>query len=149
MNRADLAEKLFREGYNCSQSVFGAFTDVTGMDLATSMRYASGFGAGFGKMREVCGAVSGMTMLASILKGYSDPGDREGKIATYCLVQEMIKEFEEEMGSRICRELLHIKPGEDPVEPSVRTEEYYNSRPCIHAVRTGASLVEKYLLVDN
>lgn len=146
MTRADQAERLFRQGYNCSQSVFGAFTDITGMDLETSMRYASGFGAGFGKLREVCGAVSGMTMIASILRGYSSPDDREGKIATYHLIQEMAAAFEEEMGSKICRELLNLKPGEDPAEPSVRTEEYYQSRPCIHAVRTGAEIVEKYLL---
>lgn len=146
MTRADRAEALFREGYNCCQSVFGAFTDVTGMDLETSMKYASPFGAGFGKLREVCGAVSGMTMVAGILKGYSEPTDREGKIAVYHLIQDMAAEFEKRHGTIICRELLNLKPGEDLPEPAVRTEEYYQSRPCIGAVRTAAEIVQEYLI---
>ena len=83
MSRADKAEALFREGYNCCQSVFGAFTDVTGLDLEAAMNHASPFGAGFGKLREVCGAVSGMTMMAGYLRGYSSPTDRDGKIAGF------------------------------------------------------------------
>lgn len=146
MSRADKAEALFREGYNCCQSVFGAFTDVTGLDLEAAMNHASPFGAGFGKLREVCGAVSGMTMMAGYLRGYSSPTDRDGKIAVYHLIQEMAAEFEKEHGSIICRDMLNLKPGEDLPEPAVRTEEYYQSRPCIGAVRTAASIVEKYLL---
>lgn len=146
MNRADRAEELFREGYNCCQSVFGAFTDVTGLDLETAMNHASPFGAGFGKLREVCGAVSGMTMMAGYLKGYSSPTDREGKIAVYHLIQDMAAEFEKAQGSIICRDMLNLKPGEDLPEPAVRTEEYYQSRPCISAVRTAAEIIEKYLL---
>lgn len=146
MSRADRAETLFREGYNCCQSVFGAFTDVTGMDRETAMRYASPFGAGFGKLREVCGAVSGMTMVAGLLKGYDSPTDREGKIATYHLIQEMTGEFKKRHETIICRELLNFKPGEDLPEPAVRTEEYYQSRPCIQAIRDAVDIAEKYLL---
>lgn len=148
MTRADRAEQLFREGYNCSQSVFGAFTDVTGMELQDAMRYASPFGAGFGKLREVCGAVSGMTMVAGILEGYSSPTDRDGKIAVYHLIQDMAAEFEKEHGTLICRELLNLKPGEDLPEPAVRTEEYYRSRPCIGVIRTAAEIVEKMILSE-
>jgi C_GCAxxG_C_C family probable redox protein len=144
--RADRAEALFRQGYNCSQSVFAAFADVVGMSVEEAAQLASPFGAGFGKLREVCGAVSGMTMLAGKLKGYSDPEAREEKIELYKLIQKMCAEFEEKEGSIICRELLGLEKGEDLGEPAVRTEEYYRSRPCVGACRTAAEIAEKYLL---
>jgi len=144
--RADRAEALFRQGYNCSQSVFAAFADVAGMSVEEAAQLASPFGAGFGKLREVCGAVSGMTMLAGKLKGYSDPEAREEKVELYKLVQKMCAEFEEKEGSIICRELLGLEKGEDLGEPAVRTEEYYRSRPCVGACRTAAEIAEKYLL---
>lgn len=145
-NRADRAEELFRQGYNCSQTVFAAFADVLGLTVEEAAKQASPFGAGFGKLREVCGAVSGMTMVAGHLKGYSDPTDSEGKKALYHLIQDMCAEFEKRMGSIICRDLLNIKPGEDLPEPAVRTEEYYQSRPCIKACRVAAEIAEEYLL---
>ena len=144
--RADRAEALFRQGYNCSQSVFAAFADVAGMSVEEAAQLASPFGAGFGKLREVCGAVSGMTMLAGKLKGYSDPEARDEKVELYKLVQKMCAEFEEKEGSIICRELLGLEKGEDLGEPAVRTEEYYRSRPCVGACRTAAEIAEKYLL---
>ena len=113
MNKADRAEELFRKGYNCSQSVFVAFAEELGMSEEEAARMASPFGAGFGKLREVCGAVSGMTMAAGVLRGYSDPADAQGKKALYALVQKMCREFEEKEGSLICRELLGLKKGQD------------------------------------
>ena len=146
MSRADRAEELFRQGYNCSQSVFAAFADVVGMTTEEAAKLASPFGAGFGKLREVCGAVSGMTMVAGKLCGYDYAADREGKIALYKLIQNMCAEFEAKQGTIICRELLGLKKGEDLGEPAVRTEEYYRSRPCVGACRTAAEIAEKYLL---
>ena len=146
MNRSDKAEELFRKGYNCSQSVFAAFADVLGMSVEEAAKIASPFGAGFGKLREVCGAVSGMTLVAGYLKGYDDPADYESKKELYKLIQKMCGEFEEQKGTIICRELLGLKKGEDLGEPSVRTEEYYQSRPCIGACRTAAEIADKYLL---
>ena len=146
MSRSDRAEELFRKGYNCSQSVFAAFADVLGMSVEEAAKIASPFGAGFGKLREVCGAVSDMTLAAGYLKGYDDPADYEGKKELYRLIQKMCAEFEERKGTIICRELLGLQKGEDAAEPSVRTEEYYQSRPCIGACRTAAEIAEKYLL---
>ena len=146
MNRPDKAEELFRKGYNCSQSVFAAFADVLDMTVEEAAKIASPFGAGFGKLREVCGAVSGMTLLAGYLNGYDDPADYESKKELYRLIQKMCAEFEEREGTIICRELLGLKKGEDLGEPSVRTEEYYQSRPCIGACRTAAEIAERYLL---
>ena len=146
MNRADRAEELFRQGYNCGQSVFAAFADVLGMTVEEAAKIASPFGAGFGKLREVCGAVSGMTLVAGYLKGYSDPADYESKKEVYALIRKMCAEFEDSQGSIICRELLGLKKGEDTAEPAVRTEEYYRSRPGIGACRTAAEIVEKEIL---
>lgn len=146
MNRPDKAEELFRKGYNCCQSVFASFADVLGMSVEEAAKIASPFGAGFGKLREVCGAVSGMTLAAGYLKGYDDPADYESKKELYRLIQNMCAEFKEHEGTIICRELLGLKEGEDLAEPSVRTEEYYQSRPCIGACRTAAGIAEKYLL---
>ena len=145
MTRADRAEALFREGYNCSQTVYAAFADVLGISVEEAALQASAFGGGVGGLREVCGAVSGMAMVASMLKGYSDPKDHEGKKALYKLTQEMCAEFEREMGSVICRNLLGLKPGESLPEPSIRTEEYYRSRSCVKACRVAAEITEKYL----
>lgn len=145
INRADRAEELFRQGYNCSQTVFATFADVLGITVEEAAREASPFGAGFGKLREVCGAVSGMVMVAGRLVGYSDPTDSEGKKALYHLIQEMCAEFEKKQGSIICRDLLNLKTGEDLPEPAVRTEKYYQSRPCIGACRAAAEIIEKYL----
>ena len=147
MSRADRAEELFRQGYNCGQSVFAAFADVLGLTVEEAAKIASPFGAGFGKLREVCGAVSGMTLVTGYLKGYSDPADYESKKEVYALIQKMCAEFEAREGSIICRELLGLKKGEDTAEPAVRTEEYYRSRPCIGACRTAAEIVEKEVLV--
>ena len=146
MNRADRAEELFREGYNCSQSVFAAFADVLGMSVEEAAKIASPFGAGFGKLREVCGAVSGMTLAAGYLKGYDDPADYVSKKELYALIQKMCAEFEELKGTIICRELLGLRKGEDLGEPSVRTEEYYRSRPCIGACRAATEIAQKHLL---
>ena len=148
MSRADRAEELFRQGYNCSQSVFAAFADAVGMTVEEAAGIASPFGAGFGKMREVCGAVSGMTLLAGYLRGYTDPADYEGKKELYHLIQDMCGEFEAKHGTIICRELLGLEKGQDIGEPSVRTEEYYRSRPCIGACRTAAEIAEKLLASD-
>ena len=147
MSRADRAEELFRQGYNCGQSVFAAFADVLGLTVEEAAKIASPFGAGFGKLREVCGAVSGMTLVTGYLKGYSDPADYESKKEVYALIRKMCAEFEKREGSIICRELLGLRKGEDTAEPAVRTEEYYRSRPCIGACRTAAEIVEKELLI--
>ena len=149
VDREYMAEQLFRSGYNCSQTVFATFADVTGMTEEEAAKLASPFGAGFGKMREVCGAVSGMVLLAGVLRGYSDPQDAEAKKELYALVQKMCNEFREREGSLICRELLGLKEGEDPPEPSERTEEYYQSRPCVRLCRTAAVIAEKYLIREE
>ena len=128
--REELARQAFKEGYNCSQAMVAAFSDLMEMDKKTALRLASSFGGGMGRMREVCGAVTGMFMVVGILYGYDDAKDYEGKKDTYALVQELANQFKAETGSIICRELLGLDGKDNSPVPSKRTEEYYKKRTC-------------------
>lgn len=145
MSRADRAEELFRQGCNCSQSVFVAFSDVLGMDEKAALKLSSTFGGGMGKLREVCGAVTGAFMVLGVLYGYDDVTSQEEKVRTYKMVQDFAADYKKEKGTIICRELLGLKEGEDLPEPAIRTEEYYQTRPCIGACRYAAELVERIM----
>lgn len=139
------AEMLFKQGYNCSQAVLLAFCDELNLDKETAARLASSFGGGIGRMREVCGAVSGMCMVAGLCKGYSDPKDMEGKKRHYSLIQKMANEFKEKNSSIICRELLGLSAGTDSPSPSPRTAQYYKKRPCAELVGIAAEIAAKEL----
>ena len=144
MDHSQLAAELFLSGSNCAQAVLLAFGDLTGLDRTVSARLSAPFGGGMGRMREVCGAVSGMLMVAGLLYGYSDPGEGDAnKKAHYALVQALSGKFREEWGSIICRELLKNPPSEPT--PSPRTEEYYRSRPCARMVMTAARILDDYI----
>ncbi|MBQ8297398.1 MAG: C_GCAxxG_C_C family protein [Ruminococcus sp.] len=145
INHADKACELFAQGYNCAQAVFAAFCDVTGMETETALMLSSSFGAGMGRMREVCGACSGMFMAAGLLYGYSSPEDDKTKAEHYKRIQALAESFKAEHGTVICRELLkNLKVTSSPV-PEPRTEQYYKVRPCIRFVRTAAELLDKYI----
>lgn len=143
MNHAQYAAELFVGGYNCAQAVAVAFCDVTGMDRELAAKLSSSFGGGMGRMREVCGAVSGMLMVAGILYGHDLPEDNKEKKKHYALVQELAGQFREQAGSIVCREILKNPPS-DPV-PSPRTEEYYANRPCVRMVYLAAKIMEDYI----
>ena len=141
------AKALFTEGYNCAQAVFAAFSDVTGIESETSFKLSSGFGGGMGRMREVCGAVSGMFMVLGAVEGYTSPTDNAEKMELYAKVQKLAEKFKTENGSIICRELLGGSPSSTPV-PSERTAEYYQKRPCGELVEIAADIVADYLGVN-
>ncbi|MCI6492837.1 MAG: C-GCAxxG-C-C family protein [Bacteroidales bacterium] len=147
--RVAKAGRLFKEGgYNCCQAVVLAYCDLFGMDEKTAASLSSGFGGGMGRMREVCGSVSGMVMLSGMLSPADNPSDKAGRTANYALVQEVAGEFRNINGSIICRELLGLdkKPAEgqatseSPV-PSDRTAEYYKKRPCEELVKISARII--------
>lgn len=139
------AGAYFKEGYNCSQSVFLAFEDLYDMDRKTLLKLSSSFGGGMGRLREVCGAVSGMFMVAGVLYGYDSPKDHEKKSEHYARIQELAKYYELENGSIVCRELLGIARKKDQPTPEKRTEEYYKKRPCKELVEMAASIMETYI----
>ena len=149
MGHAESARNLFIEGYNCSQAVLCAFEDVTGLDRETSAKIASSFGGGMGRMREVCGCVSGALMVLGMVYGYDDPKASLEKNDHYKLIQEFAKRFREENGSIICRELLEgvaVKPGP---EAEKRTSEYYKKRPCPDLVACAAEILDQMLDEKN
>ena len=137
------AAELFLQGYNCAQAVMVAFSDVTGLEPDFAAKMSSSFGGGMGRMREVCGAVSGMLMVAGLLYGYDTPGDDVQKKAHYALVQELAEQFRQQVGSIVCREILKNPPS-DP-NPSPRTAEYYKTRPCARMVLLAGQILDDYI----
>ena len=142
---SEIACNNFENGCNCAQAVICAFSDLTGFDNKTSMKLGSSFGGGMGRLREVCGAVSAMFMIAGLLKGYEKAGDDIGKTRQYQLIQNMAKIFKEQHGTIICRELLGLDSEDNPI-PSKRTPEYYANRPCTDFIKTAAEIVEQELM---
>ena len=143
MDHIEKAVDLFVEGYSCSQAVAMAFCDVTGLDEKLTARMASSFGGGMGRMREVCGAVSGMLLVAGLLYGYEDAADTAGKRELYAQVQAMAGQFREKMGSIVCRDLLKNPPS-DP-NPTPRTAQFYKDRPCARMVAEAARIMEAFI----
>lgn len=143
--KSEKAKELFMQGYNCSQAVVGAFCEDLGLDFETAMKLSSSFGGGMGRLREVCGAVSGAFMVAGLKYGYADPTDKTAKTEHYKLIQDMAAKFKEENGSIICRELLNLGDKKESHIPDDRTKEYYKKRPCVQLVDTAAKIAEEIL----
>ena len=143
--KSALAKAYFEEGYNCAQAVLLAFCEETGLTKAQAARIAYTFGGGMGKLREVCGAVTGMFMVEGLLRGYDDPKAKEEKAEVYARVQALATSFKDKNHSIICRELLldtQTTPGSVPEE---RTKEYYERRPCGCYVEDAAKLIAEAL----
>lgn len=148
--RADLARELFFKGYNCSQSVVGAFADLFDIDTETAMRFSEGIGAGMGRMRLTCGAVAAMSLIAGLKLSTGKPGDLENRARVYKKVREMAYAFEDKNGSIICKELLGAScPSDTSARPEERTAQYYKKRPCPDCVSDCANILEKILLEED
>ena len=143
MDHGMKAAELFLSGYNCAQAVAVAFHEEMGLTESQAAKMASAFGGGMGRMREVCGAVSGMLFVLGTLYGYDTPGDDVSKKCLYGQVQALAGKFREENGSIVCREILKNPPS-DP-NPTPRTAEFYARRPCAKMVMTAAGLMEKFM----
>lgn len=141
---AETAKALFESGYNCAQAVVCAFEDVTGLERDTALRLASSFGGGLGRMREVCGAVSGAAMVLGLVYGSADPADHAAKTVHYHRVQDFARRFRELNGSIVCRELL-AGVGTPGADPERRTAEYYKKRPCPALVAQAAQILDDML----
>ena len=144
MSHADKAEHLFTQGYNCAQAVFGAFAEDIHLPIDLCMKLSSSFGGGMGRLREVCGACSGMFMAAGLLYGYSGPEEGAVKSAHYALIRNLADQFRAEHSSIVCREILG-KRAEIGGTPEKRTDEYYAARPCVRCVRSAARILEEYM----
>lgn len=150
MSKRQEAVELFEKGYSCSQAVAGAFCDKTNIDFDTMMKIASAFGGGMGRLREVCGAVSGMFIITGLIYGYDSPKDIETKKELYGKVQSLAMKFKQINGSYVCRELLGLEKGSTSIPvPEERTKEYYKKRPCKELVGDAAEILDNFLNERN
>lgn len=147
--RVQRAVDNFMQGYGCCQSVVAAFADLYNLDDTMAKRIAAGFGGGVGRMRMMCGAVSGIVILAGLDRGQIGGADRKGKSMCYKVVQELLDEFKVQNGSVVCAELLGLKGHEKAQSSYVaspRTAEYYKTRPCAAKVESAARIFAEYLM---
>lgn len=150
MSVSEKAKEYFKKGYNCSQSVVLAFSDLVDADTKTALKLAEGFGGGMGRMRLTCGAVSGMCMLAGLKLSSAESADTDTRSKIYAAVRDMCAEFKETHGSIICGELLgENAPKDNSPHPEARTADYYKRRPCIECVGDCAEIAEKYLFGEK
>ena len=143
------ARRYFESGYNCAQAVVMAFDDVMDESPERLAQFVAPFGGGMGRMREVCGTVSGMSFVAGALSPSSDPKNMEERKNNYALVQHFAEQFRAENGDIVCRRLLGLEPMAERAEtpmPSQRTAEYYKKRPCVEYVATAARIVAEHIL---
>ena len=145
MTRREKAMANFKKGYNCSQSIILAYQDMIPIDKSILSKMASSFGGGMGRLREVCGSVSGMFLIAGILYGYDEPETGQVKVEHYTRIQELARRFEEKHGSIICREMLGLNVKHDVPVPEARTSEYYKKRPCAEIIGDAAEILEQYI----
>ena len=139
------AKQLFFDGYNCAQSVFCAFCDVHGMSLDEAARISSSFGGGMGRLREVCGALSGIFMVIGALYGGYAVTDRAAKTQHYTMIQELASKFRERYGTLLCRDILGLPEGPSDPEPEAHTPEYLAKRPCPGCVECAADILDEFL----
>ncbi len=145
MSRREMAMANFLKGYNCSQSIVLAFADMLPIDESMISKLASSFGGGMGRLREVCGSVSGMFMVAGLLYGYDGPETGQVKADHYARIQELAHRFEEKHGTIVCREMLGLSVRHDVPVPEARTAEYYKKRPCAEIIGDAAEILEQYI----
>lgn len=146
--RVARAVENFMAGYGCCQSIVAAFADLYGLDDTLAKKIAAGFGGGVGRLRMMCGAVSGIVMLVGLHCGQTEGSDREGKSACYKVVQELLEQSRQQNGSLICAEILGLKGYEKAscsYIASPRTAEYYKSRPCAAKVESAARIFADFL----
>ena len=142
-----IARENFKNGYNCAQSVFLTYADKYGFDKETALKLSSSFGGGMGRMREVCGAVSAMFMIAGLEKGYVENNNDEIKAEHYSRIQNLAKLFKDRNGTIICRELLGVDADDNPI-PSKRTKEYYETRPCEEYIADVCNIIDSTIMVN-
>jgi len=148
-SRVTTAITLFEQGYNCSQAVFMAYSDIYGIEPEMAAKLATSFGGGMGRLREVCGAVSGMFLVLGMQYPFTDTKDKAAKNTNYKAVQRTANEFKSVMGSYICADLLKIKHEPQHPESSERTDAYYQTRPCARCVALAAEIVGKELFLKE
>ena len=140
-----IAREYFTSGYNCAQSVFLTYAEKYGFDKDTALKLSSSFGGGMGRMREVCGAVSAMFMIAGLENGYTENNNDEIKAEHYTRIQNLANEFKKKNGTIICRELLGVDADDNPI-PSKRTSQFYEERPCEEFIADACKILDEFII---
>ena len=148
MTKNELGQHYFKQGYNCAQAVVLSFVEELQIDKQTALSMIAGFGAGMGRLRDVCGAVSGMIAVLGAKFGSFDPCDSGAKAKLYQQVQLAVQKFRQINGSSVCRELLSLKEQISSPTPEERTQDYYKKRPCAQLVGCACEIVEEILKQD-
>lgn len=158
-SRREQAMVYFKQGYNCAQAVVLAHSDLLGISEDQALKLTQSFGGGMGRLRQVCGTVSGMFFVAGALTGSSKPDDLESKKKNYALVQELAAEFEKRNGSIICADLLGLNGNKEQNSvgeeyrrgstPEPRTKEYYKKRPCVELVGDACDILANCSAIQN
>lgn len=148
MNNEEKARTYFKQGYNCAQSVFLTYADKYGFNKETALKLSSSFGGGMGRLREVCGAVSAMFMLAGLESGYTENNNDTIKTDHYTRIQNLANKFKEKHGTIICRELLGVDIDDKPI-PSKRTEQYYKERPCEEFIAETCNIIDNFIIKNG
>lgn len=144
MDRKTIAKEYFLNGANCAQAVVLAYKDVLALDEGTLSALSLPFGGGLGRLREVCGTVSGASMVLGLLEGSKDFKDNQNKKEIYEKIQAFAAEFKRQNGSIICKELLGLIKPSSP-SPDERTPEYYKKRPCGELVEMAVEIMDRIL----
>jgi C_GCAxxG_C_C family probable redox protein len=141
MNKSEKGCNAFMGGFNCSQSVLTAFSHRFNIERETALRISCGFGAGFGREQETCGAVSGGVMVIGLMYGQYEPDDRESKEKTYSLVKSFIQSFREANGTSLCSELTGCDlTSESGVKKF--NEEKIKENVCLRCINDAIGLLE-------
>ena len=148
LSRCAAAYQYHQDGFNCAQSVVGAFQDLLGMDEKQAMAMAGGFGGGVGGSHaELCGAVSGGVLVLGLLTPHTDSAVKEGKRRIYAVAKEFRSRFEAVFGLTRCGELLKARPG--VTERNSASACLGVTAHCDNMIVTAVELVEQMLAEER
>ena len=147
-----IAKELFESGAHCAQAALGALCDVTGLSLADALALSAAFGGGVGRMREMCGALSGILIAVGLHFGRYPLGDENtsaNKDRHYRLTQHVCAEFKRKTGSVFCYRLLDLPHAAQVPVSQPRTEGFYHARPCLDLVLAAVEVFDELLEADK
>jgi C_GCAxxG_C_C family probable redox protein len=144
MKHSEKATAAFKEGYNCSQAVFSAFSEDLNLEKDLALKVSCGFGGGMARMGETCGAVTGAFMAIGAKYGKTDIADDAARAKTYAKVSEFVEEFKLRNNTIVCKELIGCVLS-TPEGAKIASEKNLHSTVCPKFVADAAEILEKIL----
>jgi len=130
-------DRLFKEGFDCSQIVLAAVADKINITREQAYGVASCFGIGMAQ-GETCGAATGAMMAIGIRYGNVKSGDLKTKSEVFAKRDEFIRRFAEMNGKVKCSDLLgrRVDTYDELVLLGATTDVFKNCRRyCVNAVK--------------